>query len=361
MHYLDQFVAYLRTQTKEEEPPPPGIQEIFLYGVEVRQPFFDSLRRNYSGYDTWYIGKAREGRKAWCVHENGTVNAICIYKLEESPKITDSGLKLDGNALKLCTFKVGEEVRGRKLGERLLYCAFKYAARENIPYIYLHIFGEQHEMLVSLCEDYGFRAIGKYNNRDEAYLKEMSTPELSDCEYDPLAYAVKYYPNYLDSPTVAKFIVPILPQYHEKLFADSSSFAQGLFSDDPSQYTSESNTIKKAYICHLNITRIRSGDLLLFYRTEDKKSVECVGVVEQTYRGNDINRVLPMVSKRTVYPKKEIEQWLQRETLIILFRFLQNFPPVHREMLSQAGIRGPIQTIREISHEQYVRCFKQEK
>ncbi|MCY3628495.1 MAG: hypothetical protein OXG94_00590, partial [Bacteroidetes bacterium] len=110
-----------------------------------------------------------------------------------------------------------------------------------------------------------------------------------------------------------------------------------------------------------NITRIRSGDLLLFYRTKDKKSVECVGVVEQTYRGKDINRVLPMVSKRTVYSRKEIEQWLQKETLIILFRFLQNFSPVSREILSQAEIRGPIQAIRKISHEQYVRCFKRDE
>lgn len=361
VHYLDQFVAYLRTQTTEEEPPPPGIQEIFLHEIEVRQPFFDSLRRNYDGYDTWYQDKARERRKAWCVRENGTVDAICIYKLEESPEITDSGLKLNGSALKLCTFKVGEGVRGRKLGERLLHCAFKYAVEKNTAYVYLHIFGEQHEMLVSLCEDYGFQAVGKYNNRDEAYLKEMSPPESLNCRYDPLTYAVKYYPNYLDSPAVAKFIVPILPQYHEKLFPDISSFATGLFSDDPSQYTSESNTIKKAYICHSNITRIRSGDLLLFYRTKDKKSVECVGVVEQTYRGKDINRVLPMVSKRTVYSRKEIEQWLQKETLIILFRFLQNFSPVSREILSQAEIRGPIQAIRKISHEQYVRCFKRDE
>ena len=358
VHYPDQFVAYLRTQTEQEEPPPPGIQEIFLHEVEVRQPFFDSLRRDYSDYDTWYLDKARERRKAWCIRENGIVYAICIYKLERLPEITDSGPKLNGNALKLCTFKVGEEVRGRKLGERLLYCAFKYATKENIRYIYSHIFGEQHEMLVSLCEDYGFQAVGKYKDRDEAYLKDMFPPRMSDCEYDPLSYAVKYYPNYLDGPVIAKFIVPIQPQYHEALFPDISSFARTLFSDDQSQYTSESNTIKKAYICHSNTTRIRPGDLLLFYRTVDRKSIECVGVVEQIYRGRDINKVLPMVSKRTVYSEEKIGYWLQRETLIILFRFLRNFRPVSREMLLQAEIKGSIQTIREISHEQYLRCFK---
>ncbi len=305
VHYFDQFVAYLRTQTKKEDSPPPGIQKIFLHEINVRQPFFDSLREGYSDYDAWYLDKAKEGRKAWCIRENGTVDAICIYKREESPKITDSDLELNGNVLKLCTFKVGETVRGRKLDERLLYCAFKYAAEESISYIYLHIFGEQHEMLVSLCEDYGFRTVGKYKNRDEAYLKEMSPQEPSDSECNPLTYAVKYYPNYLDGPAIAKFIVPIRPQYHENLFVDKSSLAKGLFAADQSQYTSESNTIKKAYICHSNTTQIRPGDLLLFYRTKDRKSIECVGVVEQTYRSRDIDKILPMVSKRTVYSKKK--------------------------------------------------------
>ena len=268
VHDSDQFVAYLRTQVEEGVRPPPGIQKIYLHKVAVKQPFFDSLRSDYKDYDDWYLKKAQEGRKAWCVHENRTVDAICIYKLEESPKITDSGPKLDGNALKLCTFKVGEDVRGRKLGERLLYSAFKYATDKNIPYVYLHIFGEQHEMLVSLCEDYGFQAVGKYNNRDEAYLKKMFPPASIDCADDPLDYAVKYYPNCLDSPAVAKFIVPILPQYHERLFLDSSSLADGLFRDDPSLHPTESNTIKKAYICHSRTKEIRSGDLLFFYRTK---------------------------------------------------------------------------------------------
>ena len=362
VHYSNQFVAYLRIQAEEEEDvyPPSGIEEILLHEIQVNQIFFDSLRSDYKEYDTWYFKKAREGRKAWCIRNDETVYAICIYKEEHEPEINDSGLTLDGKVLKLCTFKVGEEVRGRKLGERLLYSAFKYATEQGISYIYLHIFGEQHEILVSLCEDYGFQVVGKYRDRDDAYLKEMVPPSCSsDCVDDPLNYAVKYYPNYLDSPAVRKFIVPIRPKYHENLFPDSSSLASGLFSEDYSQYTAESNTIKKAYICHSNTQKIRSGDLLLFYRTEDRKSIECIGIVEQTYRGTDITKVLPMVSKRTVYSEEKIEKWLEKETLIILFRFLQNFNPVDYKVLSQAGIRGSIQTIRKISHEEYQRCFKQ--
>ena len=209
VHFSDQFLAYLKPQKKDEGfRSLVGVEEIFLYEVDIEQSFFDSLRKGYDGYDKWYLEKAQEQRKAWCVRNNGVVYAICIYKEEERPLINDNGTPLDGKALKLCTFKVGEDVRGRKLGERLLYFAFRYATENNIPYVYLHIFGEEHEKLVSLCEDYGFQPCGKYNGRDEAYLKTMISPGIPNDENDPLDYAVRYYPNYLDGPEIRKFIVP---------------------------------------------------------------------------------------------------------------------------------------------------------
>ena len=64
-----------------------------------------------------------------------------------------------------------------------------------------------------------------------------------------------------------------------------------------------------------------------------------------------------MVSKRTVYSREEIEEWLQTETLVILFRLMRTFPPINREVLTEAGISGSIQSIRSITHEQYTQCF----
>ncbi|TLS68126.1 hypothetical protein FEF65_03780 [Mariprofundus erugo] len=357
VHRLDQFLAFLKSQTDEEQPPPYGIQEKLLHEFDVNQPFFDSLRDGYPGFNKWYLDKAAEHRTAWCVHNKGEVHAICIYKQEEYPTIVDGGSPLNGIALKLCTFKVGESVRGRKLGERLLFSAFKYAVEHDIPYVYLHTYGKEHELLVSLCQDYGFEFAGKYQDRDDVYIKTMLAPHTVPPDMEPLTYAMQFYPHYLDADDVGKFIIPIRPEYHNDLFADTSDTARGLFANDPSQYSPQANTIKKAYICHANTTQIQPGDLLLFYRTHDRMSVECIGVVEQAYRGREIGTVLPMVSKRTVYSRAEIERWLQRQTLVILFRFIRNFPPISQAELSQAGIRGPIQSIRKITHDQYLQCF----
>ncbi|MGZ0019101.1 hypothetical protein [Nitrosomonas sp. wSCUT-2] len=357
VHRLDQFLAFLKLQSAAEQPPPFGIQGRYLHEFDIHQTFFDSLREGYSGFDEWYLKSAGNHRKAWCITDGEILHAICIYKEEDHPVIIDGGIPLEGIALKLCTFKVGESVRGRKLGERLLFSAFKYAIEHSIPYVYLHTYGKEQEMLVSLCQDYGFELAGKYKKRDDVYIKKMSAPDLVPVGMSPLTYAITYYPHYLDIDAVGKFIVPIQPEYHNDLFADTSDTANSLFANDSSQYSPQSNTIKKAYICHAKTTQIQSGDLLLFYRTNDRKSIECVGVVEQTYRENNIDSILPLVSKRTVFSKKELEEWLQKDTLVILFRFIRNFSPISKCALVEAGIKGKIQSIRKISHEQYLHCF----
>lgn len=359
VHHLDQFLTFLEAQIGEEEPPPFGVQERYLHEFNVQQPFFDSLREGYAGFNEWYLRSARAQRKAWCINSGDTVQAICIYKKEDRPKIVDGGDALNGHALKLCTFKIGQEVRGRKLGERLLYAAFKYSMEHKSSYIYLHTFGPEQEMLVSLCEDYGFHFAGKYEERDDVYVKKMQPPGPTDEKFDPLSFSVDYYPHYLDHEDVEKFIVPIRPNYHNDLFADVSDTARGLFANDPHMYGPQSNTIKKAYLCHARITNLEPGSLLLFYRSKDRKSIECIGVIEQAYRGTDIDCVLPLVSKRTVYSRREIEKRLQKETLVILFRLMRTFPPITSDLLERSGIKQPIQTIRKITHKQYLHCINQ--
>ena len=357
VHYPEQFVVFLHSLDSAPQSPPVGIRDCYLYEIKVDQPFFDSLRRGYEGFNEWYIKVAQEGRKAWCVKNNDTVQAICIYKEEAPQKITDEGYTPDGAALKLSTFKIGEELRGQKLGERLLFSAFQYAKKQDISYIYLHTFGADQEMLVSLCQDHGFRHIGTYGKRDDVYLKEMRPPSYIADDIAPLDYVSAYYPYHICDARVRKFIVPIMPRYHEKLFADTSDMSQSFFSYDINQYPASSNTIRKAYLCHSNIKQIQEGDLLFFYRTRDRRSVECSGVVEQAYRSKDIDRVLPLISKRTVYNEEEVMKLLKKETLVLLFLFTGHFSQVTQSVFQQAGVQGAIQSIRQLTHDQYLRCF----
>ena len=71
--------------------------------------------------------------------------------------------------------------------------------------------------------------------------------------------------------------IPIRPQYHEDLLPDFSSMQGSLFEKDQSLYSCQGNTIKKAYLCHSRIKSIRKGDIVLFYRSKDRKSIQCMG------------------------------------------------------------------------------------
>ena len=151
-----------------------------------------------------------------------------------------------------------------------------------------------------------------------------------------------------------KFIIPIQPKYHEDLFPDLSSLKGSLFEKDQSLYSCQGNTIKKAYLCHSKIKAIQQGDIVLFYRSTDKKSIQCIGIVENVLFSEDINEVFPIIAKRTVYTFSEVQEFLRKKTLVILFRYIELEREIPHRKIVEVGIKGNIQSIRQISNEQYV-------
>ena len=98
----------------------PNIQDVPLHTLTpfLGDAFFNSLREGYITFDIWFREKARQGRHAWIyLDDTGVVAALCIYAVQEDEQINDEGDVLPNRALKLSTFKVGELVRGRKIGE----------------------------------------------------------------------------------------------------------------------------------------------------------------------------------------------------------------------------------------------------
>ena len=118
VYFIQSADDWLRRLHEPGEVSLPNINDVELHTLAEQLPglFFDSIRANYDGFDNWFRRKAREGRHAW-VYRDGAgadISAICIYTVQADERITDDGRVLDGDALKLCTFKVGEAVRGRK-------------------------------------------------------------------------------------------------------------------------------------------------------------------------------------------------------------------------------------------------------
>lgn len=352
IYRLDQALDFLQPDRSPVEfQLPMGIRCRYLYELDVSSSFFDSLREGYPSFNNWYSQKSLEHRQCWSIADDvrREIHAICIYKDEASPVVTDAGCVLNGRVLKLCTIKVGEPIQGRKIGERLLYTAFKYAVENGFDWVYVHTDVKRHEQLVELCLDYGFENVGDYNN-DSVFAKPMRPGLLLEPE-PALDYAIQCYPHYRIDSSVRGFLVPIRPAFHEDLFPDISNHSIGLFANEQSLLRSQSNTIKKAYICNSNATAIAPGDVLFFYRSQDRRSVEVVGVVEDALRTSDVDMAMSLVAKRTVYSREQLSEILSNSesgALIILFRLMQYIEPVKASEMEAAGVKGPYLTVRSV-------------
>lgn len=352
VHYVQQAVEFLRRLHARARIALPNVEDIALHNLDEREPLFESLVSDYAEFRTWFERIAQEGRRAWITRtDRNRLGAICIYKEEKDPVVTSSGRRIPGTVLKLCTFKVGEDSRGQKIGELFLKAAFRYASENNIESIYVTIRPGKQPHLEELCEDFGFLNIGS-DGRDNVFLKQhpIAPPVLGP--EDPMDYHRAFFPRFRAGPAVRKFVIPIRPMFHDILFPDyrETSDQLSLLKGIPS---SAGNAIKQAYLCNSRIKSIRKGDVALFYRSRDDRLITSVGIVELSGDFRDADEIAQIVSKRTVYGYDDIRELAKKPTKVILFRLATHLPtPISSEWLQSKGlVSGQIQTIRQIEHE----------
>jgi hypothetical protein len=333
----------------------PNIEEVPLYSITplLDTEFFASLRTGYPTFDDWFRSKAQEGNQAWVSWEEpNRIGALCIYAQQDDEVITAEGMKLPGAALKLCTFKVGEPVRGRKIGELFLKAAFRYATANRMENIFIHGDVDHHHFLFEMLQDFGFSRVGRHpgsDGRDAVYLKQhpLLPPNV---EIDPFLYFKTYFPHFRSDASISKYIVPIRPEFHRILFVDYDQQLQ-LFT--PSNFAG--NAIKLAYLCHAQTKTIVPGDIVLFYRSGDAKAVTSLGVVEDYETLSDADMIAGKVRRRTVYNMEDIRAMAAKQTKVMLFRLIRHFKtPLHQSWLQQNDIlkRSP-QSITKISNEAF--------
>lgn len=335
----------------------PNIEDVPLHSLTPQLPteFFNSLRQSYPGFDDWFRSKARENRRAWIYRdEHGYVAALCIYAIQTGEPINDAQERLNGDALKLCTFKVGEKVRGRKIGELFLKAAFRYATERACEHLFIHADAKRHGYLLFLLDDFGFAQRGTYNG-DLVLVKAHPRVAPEGAGIDPLKYARLYFPHYRHDTAVQKFIVPIRPQYHDILLSDYNPRQGRLFAAT----NNVGNAIKLAYLCHAPTNSITPGDILLFYRTIDEKAVTSIGVVDKFKVLQDAAEIASLVRRRTVYSQEEIEAMAATQTKVILFRLAEHLPQQvsYTQLQRDCNIAGPIQSIRRVQDDQFTKIL----
>ena len=326
---LDEAVTTFKEMYKEFQPKhPPAITEEKVHNLDSDDKIFDSLKKEYDDFEKWFIKISKEGRDCWLhFNSDGSIGAVLIYKKEnEVLELKDETLgKKD--RVKISTFKAIRT--GYKIGELFLKLSIEYALKNNVDEIYLTHFSKDNDHLVDLVTEYGFIFAGKNKKYDDdVFIKNLKPSadvlrKLYDLE-GPVKVAKVFYPNFYDGSDVNKFIVPIRPDFHRRLFVDYKE-RQTSIPEFAGDFIIEGNTIKKAYICNA-VRKMAPGDLIFFYRSHDQKEITTVGIVEKVFSDKNKEDIIQIVGKRTVYSENEIEELSKKRTFIILFVMIMHLP-----------------------------------
>ncbi|PKL54238.1 MAG: hypothetical protein CVV36_02855 [Candidatus Methanoperedenaceae archaeon HGW-Methanoperedenaceae-1] len=345
--------VFRKSLINENVANPPALKKLSVNNLDINDGFFDSLKEEYglSDFKDWFYKISRAGRKCW-VHfkEDGTIGALLVYKIED--ETIDSSPQIPANKrLKLATFKVSYV--GNKIGELFIKLAIEYSIKNRIDELYLTHFTKEDDHLVDLITEYGFCKTATKRNGEDIYLKKLIVPDSKIKQLSPIEISKTYYPTFYDGEEVNKFIIPIQPEFHQRLFTDYKN-RQTTFLEYTGEFIVEGNTIKKAYISNSKTKKISTADILLFYRSE-KSEITSIGVVEKTFSGlQSKEEIMRHVGKRTVYTLDEIEKKADKPVLVILFTLHFHFKnPIKLSDLTAMGISHP-QSISQTSHEKYI-------
>ncbi len=336
---------FLNALVDHPQTPPPQVQTRTLYNLRLDDPIFESLRRDYSPFDRWFQKASQEGREAWVIEpESSGYAGICIWK----PR--DDELGLGGKVMKISTFKVAEEHRGRRYGELLLKAAFNELHANKYDHVWLTVF-ERHETLITMLEDFGFQQHREKTDLGELiYVKDL-TPGQEQVA-DPFEYHQRYGPPAVNLSLGPVYVIPIQPRYHRRLFPDDPHERKLIEGNDP-----YGNAIRKAYLSHSFIHPLPRGAVILFYRSDDQQAVTAIGVVEDALRNSDPAEIAKFAGQRTVYSFREIEELAQQPVLTILFRQdrLLEAPWPLRSLIAARVLTDAPQSITQVRNEEAIR------
>jgi predicted nucleic acid-binding protein len=344
------------------------VQQKLFGELDLTDPFFDSLKEDYLGFEKWFNKKANE--KAYITTGDNNRLLSFLYIKKEDPSETHSdiipplGLK---KRLKIGTFKVVSN--GVKLGERFLKIVFDNALAQKVDEIYVTIFNKRDEQirLISLLEEWGFESYGTKGQQGELVYKRDFTPKFNPKN------PKETYPFLGINQNI--FLIPIYPGYHTDLLPDSF-----LRTESPSDFVENEphrNAISKVYISRSIERNIRKGDIIVFYRTADKGSAYYTSVITTIAIAEDkIDNIktegefINKCRKRSVFSNEELKKYWNWNSsyrpFIINFLYVYSFPlgkRLNRKMLLDLGIisgaENELRGLKKITKEQFEIILKE--
>lgn len=224
--------------------------------LDVRNPFFDSLRVDYKGFDNWFKKKSREKAQVLVTYDDDELEGFLYLKDEDEGDDSIIPRFPKKRRLKIGTFKIN--AHGTILGQRFMTIILRKMIREDFSESYVTFFKKQLG-ICNLVTKFGYICHGQKDNGELVYVKDL-----------------KHKDNiYLDFPRVnlmnsKKALLAIKPEYHTQMFPDSKLNTESEYIIEDLSHT---NTIEKVYISGVrSVNSLQKGDLLVMYRTKEKDS-----------------------------------------------------------------------------------------
>ena len=360
--HIDDALEYFKKflPRKDKIYTPPALKEEFMHNLDLSDPFFDSLKQEYPRvgnspeFTEWFQRKVRKdhGKCFVSYQSHGRIGALLIKKIENEAIEGSRPYQPKKRRLKISLLKV-TDIR-HKIGELLLKLSFDSAIQNDIDEIYLTHFSKPDDRLVSLIEEYGFVKTAVNERGEDIFIKKLIPDDPKLIERNPLQIYRIFYPTFYDGLAVKKWIIPIRPEFHERLFTDVIR-RQTTLEEQAGGFIVEGNAIKKAYLCRAPTKQLSEGDVVLFYRSVDQSAITSVGVIEKVRTGiNDTDEILRMVGKRTVYSPDEIEKF-EKPLVVILFRHICHLKhPIELQLLQKLKLlKTAPMTINKIPDDTY--------
>ncbi len=326
--------------------------------IDLKDVFFDSLKKDYPGFNTWYNSKATEGEGAYVNYKDNLLEGFLYLKIDGNC-VNDIEPVLTGEKiLKIGTFKINPHKT--RLGERFIKVALDYALKEGCDICYVTAF-DKHVKLIELFKKYGFVKEGSKTTNagtEGVYVKRFKVIDSDICKNYPL-FRIK---------SNHKYLLSIYPKYHTILFPDSKLMTEkqtGLIKD-----VSHTNSIHKVYVCNMDVEVMKRGDIVVVYRTAEKNAeyssvATSICVVEEVRNQNEFINFEDFYrysSKYSVFDRNDLFYWYKRgkcKAVKMLYNIAFPKRIVRHKLIEEIGLdRNAYWGFFEITDEQFRNILK---
>lgn len=277
--------------------------------VDLKDPFFQSLREDYLDFDNWFMKK--KNQDAFVQYDScNRVTGFLYLKVEKQVVDDVTPVIKEDRILKIGTFKI--DAHGTKMGEQFIKIIMDHAVDKNVDVCYVTIY-QKHDSLIDLVQHFGFELYGtkgKGKYKENVYLKRMGrvTGDIN-----------KDYPI-INVNGVKKYLLSIYPKYHSVMFPDSilNTESKNIITD-----VSYTNSIHKIYVCTMDqVEELEYGDIVVLYRTaEENKAAEysavatSICVVEDVKHQREFgsfDEFYKYASKYSVFDRRDLHYWYKK-------------------------------------------------